>query len=106
MTKQLLDFVVTDPVVLLIVENRDQHVQVRQDFAQSACCPKRDSEQPARPEHPHPLVELMSRRFDCVAEGLEQRTEELFAAATRHRRESRSSGNVGGREVGFPLAAQ
>jgi hypothetical protein len=29
MTKQLLDFVVANPVVLLIVENRDQDVQVR-----------------------------------------------------------------------------
>ena len=31
-TKQLLDFVVTNRVVLLIVENRNEHIQVRQDL--------------------------------------------------------------------------
>jgi hypothetical protein len=29
MTEQLLDFVVANPIVLLIVENRDEDVQVR-----------------------------------------------------------------------------
>ena len=43
-TKQLLDFVVPNPVVLLIVENRNEHAQVRQEFAQPARCPKRDCE--------------------------------------------------------------
>ena len=33
-TKQLLDFVVADPVVLLIVEHRNEHVEVRQQLAQ------------------------------------------------------------------------
>ena len=49
-TKQLLDLVVPNPVVLLIIENRNQDVQVRQQVAQPACRAKRNGEQPARTE--------------------------------------------------------
>ena len=87
-TKQLFDFVVPHPVVLLIVENRNEHVQVRQQFAQPARCSKRDGEQPARAERRHALVEFVTRRFDLIAERLEQRAEKRLAAAARNRRET------------------
>src|SRR5690349_16050268 len=47
----------------------------------------------------------MSSRFDRIAERLEQRAEELFAAAARNRRESRLERQLGGREVRLPLAS-
>ena len=85
--KQLLDLVVADPVVLLIIEDRDEHVQVRQQVAQSARRSQRDGEQPARAERRHALVECVTRRFDLVAERLEQRAEERLAAAAGDGRE-------------------
>jgi hypothetical protein len=81
MAKELLDLVVSDPVVLLIVEHRDEHVQVRQEFAQASRCPKRDSKQPARAERRHALVKFVAGCLDLVAERLEQRAEESLAAA-------------------------
>ena len=105
MAKQLLDFVVANPVVLLIVENRDEDVQMRQDFAQPARCAKRDREQSAWTEHRHALVEFMPGRFDRVAERLEQRAEERFAAAAGNRCEPCLERQLCGREVGRPLAS-
>src|SRR3954447_3261747 len=104
-TKQLLDLVVPNPVVLLIVENRNQDVQVRQQLTQPACRAQRNREQPARTERRHALVEFVTGRFDRVAERLEQRSEELFPAAAGNRRESRLERQLGNREFGFPLAS-
>ena len=67
--KQLLDLVVPNPVVLLIVENRNQDVQVRQQVAQPACRAERNGEQPARTEGRH-ASSRDARRLDRVAEGL------------------------------------
>ena len=35
--KELVDLVIADPVVLVVVEHRDQHVQVREQVAQPGC---------------------------------------------------------------------
>ena len=105
MTKQLLDFVVPDPVVLLIVENRNEHVQVRQEVAQPARCSERDRKQPAWAERRHALVEFVACRFDRVAERLEQRSEESFAAAAGDSRETGLERQLGRHEVGLPLTS-
>ena len=105
MTQQLLDLVVADPVVLLIVENRNEHVQVRQQVAQPARRAQRDREQPARTEDRHALVELVARRLDRVAERLEQRAEECLAAAAGNSREPRFERQLDRRKVGLPLAS-
>ena len=105
MTKQLLDFVVADPVVFLVVENRNEHVQVREQVAQPPGRPQCDREQPARTERPHALVEFMTSRLDCIPERLEQRAEERFASAAGNGRESRLERQFRGSEIGFPLAS-
>jgi len=102
--KQLLDLVVPNPVVLLIIENRNQDVQVRQQVAQPACRAERNGEQPARTEGRHALVEFVTDCFDRVAERLEQRSEERFAASAGHSRESCFQRQLRRREFGFPLA--
>ena len=104
-TKQLFDFVVPNPVVLLIVENRNQHVQVRQQVAQPARCSQRNREQSARAERRHALVEFVTGRFDRIAERLEQRAEERLAAAAGHSRETCFERQLGRRELGFLLAS-
>ena len=104
-SKQLLDFIVSHPVVLLVVENRNEHVQVRQELVQSTRGSKRDREDPARAERRHALVEFVARRFDRVAERLEQRAEERFAAAAGNRCEPCLERQLCGREVGRPLAS-
>ena len=99
--KQLLDLVVAHPVVLLIVENRNEHVEMRQQVAQPACRAERDGEQPARAERRHALVELVPRRLDLVAERLEQAAKKRLAAAAGHRRESRLERQLGRASSGF-----
>src|SRR4029079_5294689 len=81
MTKQLLDFVVTNPVVLLVIENRNEHVQVREQVAQPPGRSQCDREQPARTERRHALVEFVTSRLDRIPKRLEQCTEERFASA-------------------------
>ena len=105
MTKQLLDLVVPDPVVLLIVENRNEHVQVRQQVAQPARCSQRNREQPARAERRHALVEFVTRRFDRVAERLEQRAEKRLAAAAGNSRKTCFERQLSRHEVGLPLTS-
>lgn len=85
MTQELLDFVVSNTVVLLVVQYWDQHVQVRQQLAQAARRSQRDSKQPAGPKSGHALVEFVAGRLDVVAERLEERTEKSVAAAARYR---------------------
>ena len=104
-TKQLFDLVVSHPVVLLIVENRNEHVKMRQQVAQPPRRAERDGEQPARAEGRHALVELVARRVDRVAERLEQRAEECLAAAAGNSRETCFERQLDRRQVGFPLAS-
>ena len=105
MTKQLLDLVVSNPVVLLVIENGNEDVQVRQEVAQPARCSKRDGEQPARAESRHGLVEFVSGRFDRVAERFEQRTQEPFAATAGDGCKTCLQGQLGRRKLGFALAS-
>jgi hypothetical protein len=67
---QLLDFVVSNPVVLLVVENWDQDVQVGEEFTEAARRTQRHSEQAAWAERWHAFVEWMSNGIDVVTEGL------------------------------------
>ena len=59
----------------LIIEHRNQDVQVRQQVAQPARRGERNGEQPARTERRHALVEFVARRFDRITERLEQSAE-------------------------------
>jgi hypothetical protein len=104
-TKQLLDFVVPNPVVLLIIENRNEHVQMRQQVAQPTRCSKRHCKQSARAKGRHALVEFVACRIDRIAERLEQRAEECLATAAGNSRESCFERQLGRHEVGFPLAS-
>lgn len=105
MSKQFLHFVVTDPVVLLIVEDRNQYVEVRQQVAQSARCSQRNREEPARAERRHALVEFMTDRFDRIAERLEQRAEKRLSAAARDRGKTGFERQLNRHEVGLPLTS-
>ena len=104
--KQLLHLVVADPVVLLVVEHRNEHVQVRQQVAQPARRAERDGEQPARAERRHALVELVAGRFDRhsrEARTMPRRNVSPPRQGTAARRAS--SGSVSRHEVGLPLAS-
>jgi hypothetical protein len=87
--KQLLDLVVADPVVLLRVEHRHEHVEVRQQVAQPALAGEPERVVAARAPLRETLVERVVDRLDDVAERLEQLARDLLAAHDRRDREAR-----------------
>ena len=103
--QQLFDLVVTNPVVLLVVEHRNEHIEVRQQVAQPARRAKRDGKQPARAERRHALVELMAGRFDLIAERFEQPAQECLAAAAGNGSETGFERQVSRGEIGFAFAS-
>jgi hypothetical protein len=81
--KQFLELVLANPVVLLIIEDRHQHVQVPKQFGEADLALERNAEIRTVAPLRERCVERMSRGLDGVAERLEQRAQECLAAATR-----------------------
>ncbi len=78
--EQLVDLVVADPVVLVVVEHRQEHVQVLQDVLDPGY--RRQAYIKVRAQSPldEAAVERSSGGDHLVAERLEQRPEHLLAA--------------------------
>ena len=69
--KELLDFVIANPVVLLVVHHRDQDVQMREQLVQRPRRPEHDREDATWTERRHLLVQRMTHGIDVIAERLE-----------------------------------
>ena len=95
--QQLLDLVVADPVVLVVVEHRDEHVEVREQVARArTVAVERHGE--VRGSRPTPGTRSSSgwrSARDRVAERLEQPPQQRLAAAARQRRRARASSGSG-----------
>src|SRR5206468_2719871 len=83
----LLDLVVTDPVVLLVVEHGDQHIEMRQQVAQPASAPQSHAEVVALPPTRERLVQRQTRRFDLIAKRSEQPLEQTVTASRGNHRD-------------------
>ena len=79
--QQLLDLVVADPVVLVVVEHRDEHVQVRQQVAQAHRRRQASTVKYGSSPHSGNCSSSGCVDRDRVAERLEQPPQELLAAA-------------------------
>lgn len=86
--QQFLHFVGDDEVMLLIVEDRDQGVRVRQQFRERRFPGDRHGEVRTLDPLGKALVDRMVDRFDRVAERLEDGAEEPLAASDRQHVES------------------
>ena len=85
--EQLLDLVGAHPVVLVVVEHRQQNVEVLEEVLHPEVPLESDVEVPAVPPGGKLGVERDRPRLDLVAERLEQCAGERLAAATRHDRQ-------------------
>src|SRR5256885_16704226 len=81
MSKEFVHFLLADPIVLVVVEYRDQHVQVRQKLMQWNRVGQLDGEVGAFAPIGEVLVQRVPRRGDGVAKWLEQSAQQSFAAA-------------------------
>src|SRR5437763_1100687 len=101
--KQLLHLGLIDPVVLVGVEDRHEHVQVGQQVMKTDGPLEIDREVTAR----SPLRELVVQRMvlsaDGVAEGLEESPQDLLTARAGEDSEMRRERNGRIREVGVGL---
>jgi hypothetical protein len=82
-TKQLLDFGIAYPVVLVIVQHGDKHVEMGDEILQAHLGSKPDCEVRAVSPVRKFLVEPVSLRRYGVAERLKQPTQNVFSAPTR-----------------------
>ena len=82
---QFLDLLVAHPVVLFIVENRDQHREVPQQIRYPLVALKSHCEIAAHPPIGVRLIEDMPLQTDRIAERFEQLAQDRFAATTGQR---------------------
>src|SRR5207253_7043023 len=87
--QEFLDLVVADPVVLVIVEDRHEDVQMREQVRQALRRAQRDGEVPARTPVRVRLIERMLLGSHLVAERLEEAAQESFPASTGQNRNAR-----------------
>src|SRR5262249_60529325 len=79
--QELLDLVRPDPVVLRVVEDREEHVQMLEHPTDRGADGERRVEVPARAPLREAFVELDRLRGDAVSERLEQPAQERLAPA-------------------------
>ena len=83
-TKQLFDLVLADPVMLVVIQHRNQNVEMGQQIAQSTVRFQCRGEIGALAPFRKLLIERMSSCRHFVAERLEESPQNKFSAATRH----------------------
>lgn len=84
--EELFDLVPGHPVVLLIVEDGQEHVQVVEDVRESPRRPQSNIQIRTRPPRSEPLVEGNPGCRDVVAKRIEQPPNEIGASSTRKHR--------------------
>jgi hypothetical protein len=87
--QQLVDLGLVDPVVLVVVEDGQQHVEMGQQVGQPEIARQREADVTAVAPGRVLLVEADRLHVDGVAERLEEPAHEVLAAAGRHRRQPR-----------------
>ena len=102
---QLLDLAVADPVMLRVVEDRDQDVEMREELGERRRLPQRHREVRALAPLRMPIVERQSSRVDVVAERSEDVGEKPLAAAHRQSIKSGLERNRRCRQLGPILRA-
>src|SRR6185503_8517203 len=85
--KQLVDFGVAHPVMLLVVEDGNEHVQMREQAGEPLCATQRQREVATGAPLWRASVQCVRRYRHGVAERLEQSAEEHLAASARNDRE-------------------
>ena len=83
MTQQLFDFRVTNPVVLVVVQDWNQDIEMRQQITQSNCGLECDREVRALSPLWEFLIQGVARSTDFVTQRLEQASEQILTTATR-----------------------
>lgn len=101
---EFLHLVVADPVVLVVVEDRNQHVQVRQELAEPPPGAQGHCEIPAGTPVGIQLVKRVLRGLHLVAQGLEQSAKERLASLAGQHRQPCLQRNVACRKLGTFLA--
>ena len=83
MAEQLLDFIFSDPVVLICVQHWDQDVQMGEQLLQSDILGKFNVEVRSLTPLGKFLVKGVTIRNDVIPERFEKTAQELFTAPTR-----------------------
>ena len=104
LAEQLVHFIASDPVVLVVVQHGNQDVEVREQVLQTALAGQLDREVRAFTPLGKILIQRMPRGIDRVAQRLEQTAEQDFAAATRHDAEPRGQRNGALGQLGALIA--
>src|SRR5438093_7053349 len=103
--QELIDLVAPDPVVLVVVEHRDQYVEVPKQILQ----PDAPAQGQVVVRTVTPLgsagVDRLPARLDLVAERHEESLDEARAAAARERGDLRNERNRRFRELGALVGA-
>jgi hypothetical protein len=103
--QQLVDLVAVDPVVLVVVEHRQEHVEMREQIGQPRVAREGESDVAARAPRREPLVERQRLDVDRVAERLEDPPRQLLAAAAWDRGQLGAQRDRGRGQVGALVAA-
>src|SRR6266487_2959748 len=80
--QQLFDLVIADPVMLIVIQHGDQHIEMRQKFAQTAGCFQHDGEVGTHSPLRMRLVEHVRSDRNGIAQGFEETPEPAFTAVT------------------------
>src|SRR4029078_10360036 len=80
LVKQLLEFVLADEVVLVVVENRDEDVQVGQEIGQCSLGPELHGEVGALAPGRERRIQRVMLGAALVAQGLKQASQQCLAA--------------------------
>ncbi len=102
---QLVDFVVANPVVLVVVQNGNKHVEMREQIAEPLGARDRYGEIAARAPVAVLLIEGVLLGAHLVAERLEEPPQECLAAAAGKNREASLERKLAARQLGPLLAA-
>ncbi len=105
MAHQFVDLVVPDPVMLLIVEHGDQHVQMPEQILQPPVAVERDGEVGAVSPLRKARVQRVPLGPDGVAEWFKEAVQESFTAPARQHGQARLQRKRRRRQLGSVLAA-
>src|SRR5260370_4825685 len=87
MTQQLFDFRVTNPVVFVVVQNRNENIEMRQQITQSNCGLESDRKVRTLSPLREFLIQRMARSTNFVTQRLEQAAQQIFSAPPRQHRD-------------------
>jgi hypothetical protein len=104
--QKLVHLVAADVVMLVVIQHRDEDVEVRQQVGEPHGCPEADVEVAAVAPLRELFVKEQAVGFDLVAEGGEQPRDHVLAAAASQHGKGGLEGNGGGCRLGtLPTAS-